>query len=248
MNAPHLMLEKACRFAILPGDPGRINIIKKYLDNAKEVAYNREFRSVIGTYKGVEIIVTSTGIGCPSAAICVEELSNLGTEYFIRIGTCGGLLKEMQSGDIVIPFGAMRSEGTTKEYLPIEFPSIADLNLTKSLELSANDLNVIPFFGINRTHDSFYEPMDNFIQLKKYGNSLVSSEMECSAIFLTAMLRNKKAGAILIVNTPECPEEIEQDLKAIYKLTDLKKIEENMEKAIKIVLNTIYNIAKNKIS
>lgn len=247
MNAPHLMLNKSCRFAILPGDPGRIDIIKKYLNDAKEVAYNREFRSVIGTYKGVEIIVTSTGIGCPSAAICVEELSNLGCEYFIRIGTCGGLLKEMQSGDIIIPIGAMRSEGTTKEYLPVEFPSIADINITKGLELSARDLGVIPFLGINRTHDSFYEPLDNFIQLKKFGNSLISSEMECSAVFLTAMLRNRKAGAILVVNTPECPEEIEKDPNAIYKLADVKKIEENMEKAIKIVLNTIYNIAQNNV-
>ncbi|MEW5997122.1 MAG: nucleoside phosphorylase [Candidatus Micrarchaeota archaeon] len=244
---PHLKLARATPFAILPGDPGRIDRIKKFLRKPEEVAYNREFRTCIGKYRGVDVTVTSTGIGCPSAAIAVEELANIGVRTFVRIGTCGGLVSGMEAGDIVIPVAAMRGEGTTREYVPVEFPAVADLAVTNSLIAAARLAGVRLFTGVDRTHDAFYEPIGNFTKLADIGSPpLVSSEMECSAVFLTAMLRGARAGAILVVNTPEPPKEVRENPESIYRLADVKAVERGMDAAIRIALEAIRKLRGEK--
>ena len=227
----------------MPGDPGRIDKIKESLTATREVAYNREFRTCIGRYKELDITVTSTGIGCPSAAITVEELANAGVDTFIRIGTCGGLLPEMQAGDIVIPVAAMRCEGTTKEYAPTEFPAVADRKIVNALVTSAEERSVRFFVGINRTHDAFYESIGNFTSLPRIKTkAFVSSEMECSAVFLTAMLRNLRAGAVLVVNTPEPPAEVAKNPEIIYRLANVRAVEKGIKNAIKIALEAMRKI------
>ena len=113
----------------MPGDPGRCALIAQYFDQAEKVAQNREFVTYTGTLCGEKVSVTSTGIGGPSAAIAMEELAELGVDTFIRIGTCGGINQKVKSGDCVIATGAVRMEGTSREYAPIEYPACADFEV-----------------------------------------------------------------------------------------------------------------------
>jgi len=228
----------------LPGDPGRIDKILNYLTEVKELNFNREFRSCNGKYKGIKISIISTGIGCPAAAIAVEELANIGAKVLIRIGTCGGLLKEMQPGDIVIPEAAMCFDGTTREYKPNIKKIEADKKITESLIKFAEKMGIKYFTGINRTHDAFYEPTDNFVKLA--GKGFISSEMECSAVFLVSKLRKLKAGAILVVNTPESPEEVKKDPTMVYRLVDERRVKKGMNAAIKIALEVIKILEKKE--
>lgn len=207
---------------LLPGDPNRAELIgTKYLSNGILVASYREFVTYTGFYKGEKISVTSTGIGSPSTAIAVEELINMGARILIRVGTCGGALKkEIKPGSLIIPNAAIREEGTTKEYLPPEFPALADADVVKALSESAQKLNVKSYIGINRTHDAYYGQSSNIKQwgsiflndrMKNWSYPLLSSEMECAPLFLISLLRGVKSGAVLAVNAnPEPLKEIMQ--------------------------------------
>ncbi len=187
MMQPHLKVNKIEKYVLLPGDPGRVDKIRKYLSNDKEINFNREFRILSREYRDIKISAVSTGIGCPAAAIAVEELVNIGAETLIRIGTCGGLLKEMQPGDIVMPSAAMCFDGTTQEYDPNIKKVKANEEVVEALVESAKRFGVRYFVGTNRTHDAFYEPIENFVKLA--GKGFISSEMECSALFLISKLR-----------------------------------------------------------
>lgn len=214
--------KEIAKIVLLPGDPGRSKLIgEKYLEKGKLVASYREFVSYTGYYKNIRVSTTSTGIGSPSTAIAVEELINMGTKILIRVGTCGGALKkEIKAGSVIVPTAAIREEGTTKEYLPSEFPAIADMGVVQALTKSAENLGFKYFTGINRTHDAFYGQSKN---LKKWGSiyinprtkdwpyPLISSEMECAPLFLIGLLRGVRTGAVLAVNAnPEPLKEIVQ--------------------------------------
>ena len=114
------------KYVILPGDPGRVPLIASYLDSARKIAENREYVTYTGTWKGIGISVTSTGIGCPAATIAVEELANIGAEVFIRLGTCGGIDPSVHAGHIIVAEASVRGDGATKEYLPVEYPAVGD--------------------------------------------------------------------------------------------------------------------------
>ena len=144
------------RYVILPGDPKRCAKIAKYIDDAKLVADNREYVTYTGYLDGVKVSVTSTGIGGPSASIALEELVQAGADTFIRIGTCGGMQLNVKSGDVVIASGAVRMEGTSKEYAPIEFPAVADIEVVNALMKAADELNVDSHVGVVQCKDSFY--------------------------------------------------------------------------------------------
>ena len=128
----HIGLKKGeiGRYVILPGDPGRVPKIAEYLDDAMEVAFKREYRTFTGTVDGIKVSVTSTGIGCPSTAIAVEELIKCGAEVFIRVGTSGSLQPEVGVGDLAVSTAAVREEGTSKQYVPVTYPAVADLDVT----------------------------------------------------------------------------------------------------------------------
>ena len=234
---PHLKINKINENVILPGDPGRIDKILEYLKNTKEIKNNRGLRVSEGEYNNLKISLVSTGMGCPSAAIVCEELANIGAKNVIRLGTCGGLLKEMEPGSIVIPHSAFCGDGTTKEYAPKTIYAEADKEIFDALIQAAKRLGIRYFDGINRTHDAFYEPIENFVKL--IGRGFVSSEMECSAVFLISKFRKIKSGAILVVNTPEPPEDVKKNPDMIYRLVDKEKVNEGMENAIKISLEAI---------
>ena len=144
------------RYVILPGDPKRCVKIAQYFDNPVLIADNREYNTYTGTLDGVKVSVTSTGIGGPSASIAMEELYRCGADTFVRIGTCGGMQTEIKSGDIVIATAAVRMEGTSREYAPIEYPAVANLDVTNALVEAAKEKGFIYHTGVVQSKDSFY--------------------------------------------------------------------------------------------
>ncbi|MFN2145622.1 MAG: nucleoside phosphorylase, partial [Anaerolineales bacterium] len=139
----HIQMKKGDvgRYVFLPGDPGRCELIASYFDNPQLVAYNREYKTYTGTLLGEKVSVTSTGIGCPSTAIAVEELSMIGADTFIRVGTSGGMQPYQKAGDLAIVTAAIRDEGTTLHYMPVEFPAVADIEVVSALRQAAVKLN-----------------------------------------------------------------------------------------------------------
>ena len=148
------------RYALLPGDPGRVEMIARNLDEPHFVCQNREYTTWIGKLEGENVLVMSTGMGGPSTAIGVEELYRTGVDTFIRIGTCGGMQPEVIGGDIVVATGAIRMEGTSREYVPIEFPAVPDLFLTHELVEAAGRVGATVHAGVVQCKDSFYGQHD----------------------------------------------------------------------------------------
>ncbi len=197
------------RYVLLPGDPGRCEQIAAYLDDPKLVAYNREYKTYTGTLLGQKVSVTSTGIGGPSTAIAVEELVKCGADTFIRVGTCGGMNEHVVPGSLVIATGAIRAEGTSREYLPIEFPAVADHTVTCALEEAAKSLALPHHIGVVQCKDSFYGQHEPDAQpvaddLHRRWNAWIkggclSSEMESSTLFILGACRGVRTGTVLLV-------------------------------------------------
>lgn len=200
---------EGAKYAILPGDPDRVPKIAALLENAHPVTHKREYNSYVGTLAGEKVMVTSTGIGGPSASIAIEELYKLGVRTFIRIGTCGGMQQEVLPGDVVVVTGAIRMEGTSKEYLPIEFPAVPDLDCTVALRDAAKELKIPFHTGVVECKDSYYgqhspetKPV-SYELLNKWeawirGGAL-ASEMESAALFtVCASLKGARAGACML--------------------------------------------------
>ena len=195
-------------YVILPGDPKRCKKIAEYFDNAEFIADNREYTTYTGYLDGTKVSVTSTGIGGPSAAIAMEELVKVGAKTFIRVGTCGGMDLNVKGGDIVIATGAIRMEGTSKEYAPIEFPAVANLDITCSLVEAAKKLNYTYHTGVVECKDSFYGQHDpqrmpvNYELLNKWEAwkklGCLASEMESAALYIVASTLNVKAGSVFL--------------------------------------------------
>lgn len=197
------------RYVIMPGDPKRCEKIAQYFDNPVLIADNREYITYTGTLDGIKVSVTSTGIGGPSAAIAMEELYRCGADTFIRIGTCGGMQTEVKSGDIVIATGAVRMEGTSREYAPIEFPAVADRSVTNALADAAEKKGYLFHTGVVQSKDSFYgqhEPetkpvsydlVNKWEAWKRLG--CLASEMESAALFIVAEYLRVRAGACYLV-------------------------------------------------
>ena len=197
------------RYVILPGDPKRCAKIAKYFDAPVLMADNREYVTYTGYLDGVKVSVTSTGIGGPSASIAMEELVMSGADTFIRIGTCGGMQLDVKSGDVVIANGAIRMEGTTREYAPIEFPAVADIHLTNALMESAREMGAPYHVGIVQCKDSFYgqhspermpvsyELLNKWEAWKRLG--CLASEMESAALFVVASHLRVRAGSCFLV-------------------------------------------------
>lgn len=208
INLSKQSIEKA-RIAILPGDPGRVGEIAKYLENPQKISQNREYTAYLGSIKNEKILVISTGMGGPSTAICVEELAQIGITHLIRVGTSGGMQLEINAGDVVIATAAIRQEGTSKEYLPIEYPAVADLDVTIALREAAKELNLTYHTGVVHCKDSFYgqhnpSRMPVSYELENKWNAWIKagslcSEMETASLFAVASTLKLHAGAILLV-------------------------------------------------
>ena len=197
------------KYVILPGDPKRCEKIAAHFDNAQLIADSREYVTYTGFLDGVKVSVTSTGIGGPSASIALEELVNCGADTFVRVGTCGGMDINVKGGDMVVATGAIRAEGTSKEYAPIEFPAIANFEVINALVKASKDLNKIHHVGVVQCKDSFYgqhspetKPV-SYELMNKWDAWLrcgcLASEMESAALFIVGSYLRVRVGSVFLV-------------------------------------------------
>lgn len=195
--------------ALLPGDPGRVPNISKYLNGAKEVANSREFCSHIGHLDGIPLLVTSTGCGGPSLSICVEELAQIGVRHFIRVGTTGSIQDHIEVGDLVISNAAVRLEGASRSFAPIEYPAVSDFHVTQSLIEEAKKMGVKFHIGITASTDTFYQGQERYDSYTGYvprhlqgsrqewtALKVSNFEMEAATLFTMCATMGLKAGAI----------------------------------------------------
>lgn len=207
----HIKPGDISRYVLIPGDPGRVSRIASYWDKWWKVAEHREYITYSGYYKGVFISSTSSGIGAPATAIAIEELARTGADTFIRVGTTGALHKWINVGDLVISTGAVRLEGTSKQYVIPEYPAVASYDIVLALIFAAETLGVKYHVGLTASTDSFYvgqerpgfrEYMPPFqkglIDFLRRINVL-NFEMEASLIFTLANIYGLRAGAICAV-------------------------------------------------
>ncbi|OOM05365.1 uridine phosphorylase [Clostridium saccharobutylicum] len=232
------------KYVILPGDPKRCKKIAEHLENPKLIADNREYTTYTGYLDGVKVSVTSTGIGGPSAAIALEELVNCGADTFIRVGTCGGMDIDVKGGDVVVATGAIRAEGTTKEYAPIEFPAVANFEIANALVQASKELNKTYHAGVVQCKDSFYgqhspetKPV-SYDLLNKWDAWLklgcLASEMESAALFVVASYLKVRVGSVFLVVANQEREKAGLENKQVH----------DTETAIEVAIQAIRNLIK----
>lgn len=196
---PHIRLGcgMGIRYALLAGDPGRIDRIGERLEDVEELAYNREYRSLRGRYRGVDILALSTGIGGASMGIAVEELSRIGIKAAIRVGSAGSYQRGIDIGELIVASGAVRDDGASAAYVPAQFPAVADPGLLGRCLLAARALPTPCHVGFVRSHDSFYTDREDAICGYWSGLGVLGADMETAALYTIGALRGVKTLAIL---------------------------------------------------
>ena len=226
--------------ALLPGDPFRVPMIAEFLTDVKDVAHQREHRTMTGYYKGKHITATSTGMGCPSTAIAVEELARVGVTSFIRVGSSAGLQAGIEPGDLLISEGTLRNDGTTAAYAHHGFPAVPDLKIAVELHRIALDLSAGSttqvFSGINASDDAFYAEGPEWIsELNRLG--ILNVEMESSALYVVARLRGLRAGMICAASSNLVDgASLYSDKNAAMKEGWMRSIEVALETAVSLDL------------
>ena len=232
------------KYVIMPGDPKRCEKIAQYLDNAEKIADLREYTTYTGYLDGVKVSVTSTGIGGTSAAIALQELVDAGADTFIRVGTCGGMNLDVKGGDLIVATGAVRNEGTSKEYAPIEFPAVPNYEIVNALVASAKEANYNPHTGVVQCKDSFYgqhspEKMPVRYELEGKWNAwlelgCLGSEMESAALFTVGSYLSVRCGTILLAVANQ-----EREKAGLSNIGNY-----DIEPAIKIAIGAIKKLIK----
>lgn len=238
---PHLLVEEGdvTDIAVIPGDPGRVDRIAAHCSDVEVVAENREYKVVNATYQGRELTICSTGIGCPSAAIAVEELSRVGVETFLRCGTCGALQSGMEIGDMVVATGAAKEEGTSKRYEDAVYPAVPDYDVLTELvdaaEANDEDVHVGPIVS----DDAFYNENDEYVADWEAAN-LLAIEMEAATVFALARRKGLRSGAICTVdgNLVEGTQKGESDEGEELP----EKAKNNVERAIVLTLEAVLEL------
>lgn len=237
---------KNAKYALLPGDPGRVEGLAKALGPAEFLGCHREFTSWLVTVQGQPVLVISTGMGCPCVSIAMEELARLGITHFIRVGTTGSLQENLNLGDVVISKAAVRTDGASKCYAPVEYPAVADLDITLALRQAAEELQIPHQVGITVTTDSFWpgqERYDSFTgyvpralqgTLQEWQKLRCSNfEMEAATLFVVANTFGLKAGAICGVVAKRT------DSEAVAAPAVYKKAEERFQRVTKRALEIL---------
>jgi uridine phosphorylase len=192
---PHIQLgaDLGIEKAVIMGDPARLDKIATLLENVKELAYNREFRSLRGTYREVAVLALSTGVGAPSAAIAMEEMHNIGIKQVVRVGSAGAMQAGIELGKLIIAEGVVRNDGLTLNYAPAGYPAVPDSILLGKARKFAPKAE----FGIVRSHDGFY--MDNNADVEAFWSNLgvVGADMESGAMMVVGRLRGMQTLSIL---------------------------------------------------
>ena len=232
---PHLLAESGDLndVALLPGDPGRVDRIAGHCEESEVVAENREYKIVNATYEGSPVTICSTGIGCPSAAIAVEELANVGVESLIRVGTTGALQADIEIGDVVVATGAAKDEGTTRRYERDTLPAVPDYDVLSGLVGAAESRDEPVYVGAIASDDAFYAETDEYVEAWEEAGVL-AVEMEAAAIFTLARRKGLRAGALCTVdgNLVAGTQKGETDGEELPA-----KAKDNVERAIAIALD-----------
>lgn len=233
------------KYVLLPGDPKRCAKIAEYFDNAKLIADKREYVTYTGYLNGEKVSVTSTGIGGASASIAMEELVKVGVTTFIRVGTCGGIDTNVKGGDIVIATGAIRMEGTSKEYAPIEYPAVANFEIANSLVEASKQLGFEYHTGVVQCKDSFYgqhdpermpvsyELTNKWEAWKRMG--CLASEMESAALFIVSNFLRVRTGSVFLVVANQEREKLNLENPIVH----------DTDKAIKTAIEALKILIKN---
>ncbi len=196
---PHIRCGQAdaATYAILPGDPKRVDHVGAFLEDVCPIAFNREHKSLRGTYKGVPVLVVSTGMGGASTGIAVEELARIGVSHMVRIGSCGALQEDISLGDLILLNGVVRDEGTSKAYVEPIFPAVPDTDFLLATIEAARQKGFAHHVGIARSHDSFYTDQEAQIDHYWSQKGVLGSDMESAALFTIGQLRGVKVASIL---------------------------------------------------
>lgn len=242
---PHIRCgtEDAAKYAILPGDPLRVDRVKKFLENPMDIVYNREFKTAVGYYKGVKVMVTSTGIGGPSAVIALEELKNIGVETFIRIGSCGALQEDIKLGELIIATGAVRNDGSSNAYIEKGYPAVPDTDVVACILKSVEELKYSFHRGLIRSHDSFYTDEEEKIDSYWSERGILGADMESAALFVAGSLRKLRVASILNV-VVEMNGNLENSINDYVDGENAQKSGEDRE--ILTALEAIVKLASNK--
>ncbi|WP_159881792.1 nucleoside phosphorylase [Paenibacillus puerhi] len=203
--------EELTPYAIVCGDPFRAEAIASKLDNVRELAFSREYRTFVGEASGVPITVTSHGVGSPGAAVCFEELIKGGVKTLIRVGTAGSYHAELPTGSLVVSTAAVREEGLTRQLVPPGFPAVADAEVTQALYEAASEGGGVVGRGITLTMDAFFMGVEEFPHQKYKRAGVLAVEMEIAALYVIASLRGARAGAIVALDGYA-----DADLKEVY--------------------------------
>ena len=222
------------RYVFTPGSHARAKMIAAHFDNARLVSDSRGYLVYTGTVDGIPMTVSSTGMGGPTTAICIEELAHLGADTFIRVGSCGSYQDYASCGDVIISTGIFRAGGTANNYLPIEYPAVPTFEITTALVEAARKLEIKAHVGLGSAGDAFYAPRDPAMRevLKQAG--LVSGEMESDALFVIAALRGWRSGALFTSDGTATETKPEWGEAAF---------EQGQENAIRIGIEAMKNIA-----
>ena len=183
-------------YVIIPGDPGRVKRIVEHMDHADLLAQNREYIVYTGTCKGVPITVCSSGIGGPAASIAFEELIKLGAKVFIRVGSAGGRQNTTAIGTPIVINAAYRGEGTSKAYLPAEFPAVAELDVTNALVQALKNRDEAYQVGVGFTRDAYYV-QDKELNTLLTDCNVLAAEQEAAVLFIIGSVRGVKTGAVV---------------------------------------------------
>ncbi len=235
----HLRLrkEEVGETAIIVGDPGRVEKVAAHMKDAKRIGSNREYLTYSGYIGGKRAIVMSTGIGCPAAAIAIEELARLGVKTIVRVGTCGSINKNLGPGNLVIAEASVRLDGTTKQYVPMGYPAAATPELTVDLKAAASASRKKFMSGIAAATDAFYvgqgrkgfggyeTDYSKNIMGDMMAAKVLCFEMETSVLFILGRLYDLNTGAVLAV--------------IANRITDEFKPEAGVEDAIKVAIDGI---------
>jgi uridine phosphorylase len=245
----HIQLKRGDvgRYVLLPGDPGRCEKIASYFDNPQLMAYNREYKTYTGTLLGEKISVTSTGIGCPSTAIAVEELIAIGADTFVRVGTSGGIQPGTHAGDIAVVSAAIRDEGTTLHYMPVEFPAVAHIDVVLAMVQGAKNASFPYRVGISQSKDSFYgeiepERMPVASRLLDRWKAWVAggaicSEMESAVIFIISSIQRVRAGGVMLMaSSPDLAPKTEEEKKAFEEKFNVDRAIRTAIEGLKVLI------------
>ena len=199
MVQPHIQLDDTLGipYALLPGDPGRLDRIAPLLEQVRELGFHREYRSLCGSYHGVPVLVISTGMGGCSMGIAVEELKNIGVRTMIRIGSCGALQPDIGVGDLILCNAAVRDDGASRCYVDLQYPAVADTRLLLACMQAAQTVGARHHVGLVHSHESFYHDEAKAVAEQWAGRGVLGADMETAALYTIARLRGVRAMSIL---------------------------------------------------